>query len=151
MKRDTDDTDFHDVRESYKHRDNDCPFCHPEPKRLLAENELTYVFKDGFPVTEGHVLIIPKRHVANYFELGQAEINACTALLNEQQVVAKQNDDSIEGFNIGVNVGETAGQTVMHCHIHLIPRRQGDVEDPIGGVRNTIPGKGNYRKTDLRK
>jgi diadenosine tetraphosphate (Ap4A) HIT family hydrolase/5-methylcytosine-specific restriction endonuclease McrA len=149
MKRDTNDTDFRAVRESYKHRESDCLFCNPEKERILAENELAYVFADGFPVTEGHVLIIPKRHVANYFELGQAEINACTSLLNEQQELSKQNDASIEGFNIGVNVGEAAGQTIMHCHIHLIPRRQGDVEDPIGGVRNTIPGKGNYRKATI--
>jgi ATP adenylyltransferase len=146
MKRDTDDTDFRAVRESYSHRAADCLFCDPEKQRMLAENELAYVFADGFPVTEGHALVIPKRHVANYFELGQAEINACTSLLNEQQELAKQNDASIEGFNIGVNVGEAAGQTIMHCHIHLIPRRKGDVEDPVGGVRHTIPGKGNYRK-----
>jgi len=83
--------------------------------------------------------------VSSFFELGQSEINACTSLLNQQKNICISNDESIDGFNVGVNVGETAGQTIMHCHIHLIPRRRGDVADPIGGVRNTIPGKGNYR------
>lgn len=146
MKRDRDDTDFHSVRKSYKTREKDCLFCNPPPEEVLAENELAYVFQDGFPVSEGHLLIVPKRHVSNYFELGQAEINACTRLLNQQQKKSKEEDTSIDGFNVGVNVGQAAGQTIMHCHIHLIPRRFGDVADPVGGVRNTIPGKGNYRK-----
>lgn len=144
MKRDLDDTDLRIVRESYKHSEVGCLFCNPPPERIVAKNKLAYAMLDGFPVTEGHLLIIPKRHVADYFELGQAEVNACTSLLNDQQVKQKGADSTIEGFNVGVNVGEAAGQTIMHCHIHLIPRRKGDVPDPVGGVRNTIPGKGNY-------
>ena len=146
MKRDLDDTDFHQIRESYGQREENCIFCNPSENRIISENELAFAYQDGFPVTDGHILIIPKRHVASYFELGQAEINACTALLNEQQEAIQKKDSSIDGFNVGVNIGAAAGQTVMHCHIHLIPRRQGDVDDPVGGVRNTIPGKGNYRK-----
>ena len=146
MKRDRDDTDFRKIRKSYDHREPDCLFCNPEQERILLENELSYVYLDGFPVTEGHTLIIPKRHVSDYFELGQAEINAITALLREQRDKTLESDESIDGFNIGVNIGTSAGQTIMHCHIHLIPRRQGDVDDPVGGVRNTIPGKGNYLK-----
>jgi ATP adenylyltransferase len=100
---------------------------------------------DGFPVTEGHSLVIPKRHVFNYFELGQAEINACTRLLTHKRIEIEKNNPEFTGFNMGVNVGKSAGQTVMHCHLHLIPRRKGDVEDPTGGVRNIIPEKGNYK------
>ena len=105
--------------------------------------------KDKYAVTEGHCLVIPKRHIASYFELGQAEVNACTRLLNHQQDVIRKEDCAINGFNVGINVEEAAGQTIMHCHIHLIPRRQGDVLDPVGGVRNVIPGKGNYKHFQL--
>jgi len=146
MKRDTDDTDLRLIRESYYYRNPDCLFCKPSSDKILTENELAYACRDFFPVTKGHVLIIPKRHVPDYFELGQAEINACTSLLNEQKEVVLRDDKLVTGFNIGVNIGEAAGQTIMHCHIHLFPRRPGDVNDPVGGVRNTFPGKGDYRK-----
>ena len=146
MKRDSDDTDFRQIRESYDYREPDCPFCNPLRDSILSKNELIYAYQDGFPVTEGHTLIIPKRHVSNYFDLGQAEINACTSMLNERRDKALENDKSIDGFNVGVNIDPVAGQTIMHCHVHLIPRRHGDVDDPVGGVRNTIPGKGNYKK-----
>jgi len=145
MKRDTDDTDFREVRESFHKWSLDCAFCNPERERVVLSNQLAFSYRDAFPVSGGHTLIIPKRHVSSFFELGQSEINACTSLLNQQKNICISNDESIDGFNVGVNVGETAGQTIMHCHIHLIPRRRGDVADPIGGVRNTIPGKGNYR------
>jgi ATP adenylyltransferase len=88
---------------------------------------------DGFPVTEFLTLIVPKRHVASYFELGQAEINACNQLLTEMKAHIEAKDKEVSGFNIGINTSETAGQTIFHCHIHLIPRRTGDVEDPRGG------------------
>jgi diadenosine tetraphosphate (Ap4A) HIT family hydrolase len=99
---------------------------------------------DGYAVTPLHTLIIPKRHALTYFELGQSEINACNQLLAELKQKIENEDSSVTGFNIGVNNGESAGQTVFHCHIHLIPRRAGDVENTRGGVRNTIPGKGDY-------
>ena len=146
MKGDTDDTDFRVIRESYDNRDPSCVFCNPQRDIWLSENELAYAITDKYPVTGGHILIIPKRHLSDYFDLGQAEINACTSLLQEQQQATKQSDDTIDGFNVGINVGPTAGQTVMHCHIHLIPRRQGDVTDSFGGIRNIIPGKGDYTK-----
>lgn len=113
-------------------------------ERINAENELAYAILDGFPVTELHTLIIPRRHAASYFELGQAEINAVNQLISEQrnEIIAK--DSNVTGFNIGVNCGGDAGQTIFHCHIHLIPRRRGDVNNPIGGGRHTIPGKGFY-------
>ena len=85
-------------------------------------------------------------HAPDYFSLSQAEINAVNQLIHEQRQVLETGDAEISGFNIGINNGETAGQTILHCHIHLIPRRIGDMEDPRGGVRHVIPEKGNYKK-----
>jgi ATP adenylyltransferase len=147
MKRDRDDTDFRAVRASYSVRAEGCIFCHPESGRIVEENELAFVFTDGFPVTEGHRLIIPRRHTKDYFDLGQAEFNACQELLGRQRALIESHDKSVTGFNVGVNVGEASGQTIPHCHIHLIPRRKGDTVDPVGGVRNVIPGAGNYTKS----
>jgi len=144
MKRDRDSTDFRIVRESYEHKEEGCLFCEIEPERVIASNNLAYVIRDGFPVTDLHSLVIPKRHVKTYFDLGQAEINAINQLLTEQKEIIEKEDPSVTGFNIGMNCGEDAGQTVFHCHVHLIPRRKGDVDVPKGGVRNTIPGKGSY-------
>lgn len=124
--------------------ENKCLFCHIEKKRVIAENDLAFAIYDGFPVTELHSLIIPKRHIDNYFGLTQEEVLACNELIHQLKTTCINNDDSIEGFNVGMNCGEVAGQTIFHCHTHLIPRRIGDVEFPIGGVRNVIPGKGTY-------
>ena len=111
---------------------------------------MAYATQDKYPVAEGHTLIIPKRHVKDYFGLFQAEINAINALvIEEKEKLGK--DTSIEGFNIGVNCGEVAGQTVFHCHVHLIPRRKGDVKNPRGGVRHVISGKGDYKIDNLLK
>lgn len=143
-KRDRDDTDFRAVRAAYDHREEGCLFCEIQSDRVIHENELAYAIRDGYPVTDLHTLVIPKRHVASYFDLGQAEINACNALLQEAREAILEKDAAITGFNIGINNGEDAGQTIFHCHIHLIPRRQGDVESPRGGVRHMIPGKGDY-------
>ncbi|HZB09876.1 MAG TPA: HIT domain-containing protein [Rubrobacter sp.] len=145
MKRDRDATDFREVRESYDLREPGCPFCEMAKDSKVAENELTYAAYDAFPVTPLHTLVIPTRHVQGYFELGRAELNACHRLLEQVKGVIEQADASVEGFNIGINDGKIAGQTVFHSHIHLIPRRKGDVEDPTGGVRSVIPGKGVYR------
>ena len=144
MKGDRDDTDLRAIRESYDIRQTNCLFCGTKKERIVSDNELAYVILDKFPVTELHTLIIPKRHVASYFELGQAEINAVNQLISEQKNRIIVKDTNVTGFNIGVNCGEDAGQTVFHCHIHLIPRRKGDVKKPMGGVRHTIPGKGYY-------
>jgi diadenosine tetraphosphate (Ap4A) HIT family hydrolase len=130
MKRDRDDTDFRDVKELYDHRVADCIFCQLPRDRVIFENELAMVIRDAFPVTEGHTLIIPKRHVADYFDLFQPELNAIQSLTTQARQELLQNGASIEGFNVGVNAGQCAGQTVFHCHIHLIPRRSGDVTDP---------------------
>ena len=145
MKRDRDATDFRALRESYGHREDTCPFCSRQKIGSISlENELCFGIKDGYPVTDLHMLVIPKRHVSDFFELYEPEKNACVRLLDEAKRRAKAQDPTIAGFNVGINVGEAAGQTVHHCHVHLIPRRTGDVEQPRGGVRNVIPGKGAY-------
>ena len=144
MKRDKDDTDFREVRKSYKFRDKDCLFCKSKNLSIVNKNELAYTVRDSFPVTKFHTLIIPKRHINTYFELGQAEINACNQLLCDEKHQIETEDNSVDGFNIGINNSKSAGQTISHCHIHLIPRRDGDVDDPRGGVRHTIPEKGYY-------
>ena len=144
-KRDRDATDFRGVGESYAYREPECAFCEMPKDHVVAEAELAYAVRDAFPVTPLHTLVIPKRHVRGYFELGRAELNACHRLLDQEKGAIKRADASVEGFNVGVNDGEVAGQTVFHCHIHLIPRRTGDVVDPTGGVRNVIPSKGAYR------
>jgi ATP adenylyltransferase len=144
MKRDRDDTDFRKIRESYMHRDKDCAFCQISKTRKIEENELAYAILDGFPVTPYHTLIIPKRHVSTYFEITRSESNACHSLINKAKRFIEKEDSEVSGFNIGINNGESAGQTILHCHIHLIPRRKNDVEKPRGGIRNIIPGKGDY-------
>jgi diadenosine tetraphosphate (Ap4A) HIT family hydrolase len=124
-----------------------CLFCDVQlndRQRIIAENALTYAIRDGFPVTEGHTLFIPKRHTLDYFGLVPSEVNAINALMAEQKATLQETDSTIDGFNIGMNCGETAGQSVFHCHVHLIPRRKGDVENPRGGVRHIISGKGHY-------
>ena len=129
-----------------EYRENGCPFCEIPEIRIIEENQLAYAIRDGFPVTDMHTLIIPKRHAVTYFELGQAEINACNQLIVHAKKNIEQNDTTVSGFNIGINNGASAGQTVFHCHIHLIPRREGDVENPRGGVRHVIPNKGIYKE-----
>ena len=121
----------------------DCPFCNIEPDRILWENEHSYVMYDGFPVSKGHALVIPKRHTNSFFETTTDERNALLAGLD----YAKQRiDDDFkpDAYNIGINDGQAAGQTVAHLHIHVIPRYPGDVEDPRGGIRWIFPDKAKY-------
>ncbi len=121
-----------------------CVFCDLPIDRLIDETELSRVFRDAFPVTDLHTLIIPKRHVADYFDLKEVEyIDIQTLLLKHKELIEIQ-DKAVTGFNIGVNVGASAGQTVFHVHTHLIPRRTGDVDSPRGGVRGVIPSKQTY-------
>ena len=122
----------------------DCIFCNLEASRIEDENELFLVIKDLYPVTEGHTLIIPKRHVPSFFELNDEEQASFLEMLHLQKQKLASMDETITGFNVGINDGEDAGQTVMHCHIHLIPRRNGDMENPRGGVRGVIPEKQSY-------
>ena len=125
----------------------DCLFCEllrEVSPRIVDTNELSYVIEDGFPVTKGHLLVISKRHVKDYFELSEDEHRSVFDLLAKHRKQIQKEDPSVSGFNVGMNSGQSAGQTIFHCHVHLIPRRAGDVEDPRGGVRHVIPGKGNY-------
>jgi hypothetical protein len=119
-----------------------CPFCNLEREKIL-ENELSFAIYDGFPVNEGHALIIPQRHTANYFDLSLQEQKDCIELLNRVKGIVQEKYNPA-GFNVGININEAAGQTVPHVHIHLIPRYEGDVDDPIGGVRGVILEKKNY-------
>jgi len=122
----------------------DCIFCNLEASRIEDENTLFLVIKDLYPVTEGHTLIIPKRHVPSFFELTDEEQTSFFEMLQAQKHKLASMDETITGFNVGINDGEDAGQTVMHCHIHLIPRRKRDMENPRGGVRGVIPEKQSY-------
>ena len=121
-----------------------CVFCELPEERVLLKNELALAFYDLYPVTEYHALIIPKHHEPEYFGLTQDEVFACKLLLDEVKEKIQSEDPTVTGFNIGMNCGSDAGQTVFHCHIHLIPRRKGDVENPRGGIRHLMPGKGYY-------
>lgn len=143
-KKDKDDTDFRGQHDKYNCRDTECLFCKMDNKRIIAESNLAYAIQDKYPVSTGHTLIIPKRHFPDYFEITQPELNAVNTLLSQIKQTLQSKDNSISAFNIGINSGPDAGQTIFHTHIHLIPRRKNDVDQPIGGVRNIIPGKGDY-------
>lgn len=124
----------------------ECPFCNPDPTReLIVESATAYAIFDKFPVSDGHGLIIPKRHCSDYFDLTFKEQSACWFMLRRVKEIISQKFNP-EGFNIGVNVGKMSGQTVSHVHIHLIPRYKGDVSEPEGGVRGVIPEKKCYTK-----
>ncbi len=127
-----------------RNQNPDCPFCNPDSDReLIVESATAYAIYDKFPVNKGHALIIPKRHFTDYFDLSFKEQAACIFMLNKVKEIVST-EFKPDGFNIGINVGEDAGQTVPHVHIHLIPRYKGDVEDPRGGVRGVIPTKQKY-------
>lgn len=122
----------------------ECPFCNLNPKvELISETATAVAFLDSFPVNQGHTLIVPKRHIANYFDLSIHEQRALWLVVNRCRTTIQKRFNP-DGFNVGINVGETAGQSVFHVHIHLIPRYKGDVENPRGGVRGVIPNKQNY-------
>ena len=145
MKRDRDDTDFRQVAQSYGDREDGCLFCEVSKQRIISENELCYVVRDFYPVTKDHTLVIPKRHVSDFFDLYQPERNAVHSLLDQQRILIQETDETVSAFNVGINSGEDAGQSIFHCHYHLIPRRKGDTENPRGGVRGVIPRKQTYR------
>ena len=124
----------------------ECLFCNKKKQKIIHSSEFIYVVRDSFPVTKYHSLIIPHRHVSNFFDLNDKELNDLNKILKKQRKSLLDLDKEITGFNIGVNAGKDAGQSIMHCHIHLIPRRKGDVENPRGGVRGVIPSKQKYNK-----
>ena len=123
---------------------NPCLFC-TDPQGVSLNNKLAYSARDSYAVSPGHTLVIPRRHVASFFELTPEEINACMALINEERKLLDE-EFKPDGYNIGVNIGPAAGQSIWHVHIHIIPRYQGDVKNPQGGVRHVIPRKGHYKR-----
>ena len=131
-----------------------CPFCEiiGNPvwmtgfRRIVSKHDSFFVIRDGYPVTEGHTLIIPNKHIPDAFDLNGYELMELHRILAEQRLELAEKDETITGFNVGFNSGVDAGQTVDHAHIHLIPRRKGDVKDPTGGIRNIFPDKGNYKE-----
>ena len=129
-----------------KDPNNPCIFCKVRKEELQFENQLAYSSTDSYPVSKFHCLIVPKRHVQDYFELSAEEVQACHELILKTQEKILKEDRTVKGFNIGTNAGKTAGQSIMHCHIHLIPRREGDVDNPQGGVRSVIPLKQHYTR-----
>lgn len=122
----------------------DCVFCNIEDSSKIYEDEFFFIIRDGFPVTNLHTLFITQRCIDSYFDLTDDELNRLQKLIKEQKDLILKGDSNVTGFNIGINVGIDAGQTVMHTHIHLIPRRKGDMENPRGGVRGVIPEKQSY-------
>jgi diadenosine tetraphosphate (Ap4A) HIT family hydrolase len=124
-----------------------CPFCNIEKlinsDRIVYQDSTWIAIYDNYPVSKGHVLLIPKRHCASYFDLNFIELESVSVTIG---IIKKLLDKKFnpDGYNIGMNCGEAAGQTVMHCHIHIIPRYKGDCENPRGGVRGVIPSKQQY-------
>ena len=123
---------------------SNCIFCNVSPKRIVHEYKHFYVIRDTFPVTPLHSIIITKRHVVSYFQCSKAELEEIPIILDTQKTELKYLDNEITGYNIGMNIGEDAGQSIFHCHIHIIPRREDDTPNPRGGIRGVIPEKQNY-------
>ena len=125
---------------------NPCLFCDSKKSGIVHENDLAYASYDSYPVSDHHCLIIPKRHIKDYFDMTNYELIACNDLIQivKNEILSK--DVNVKGFNIGTNAGKIAGQSIMHCHLHVIPRRVGDVDNPQGGVRSVIPIKQHYKR-----
>ena len=125
---------------------NPCLFCNIDESGCAHENNLAYASYDSYPVSKHHCLIIPKRHIKDYFDLSNDELIACDELIKivKQEILSK--DQSVVGFNLGTNIGKVSGQSILHCHFHLIPRRENDVDNPQGGVRSVIPNKQHYKR-----
>ena len=131
-----------------KDPNNPCLFCDAKKSGCAYENELAYASYDSYPVSEHHCLIIPKRHIKDYFDLSNDELVACNDLIQiiKKEIIKK--DPLVKGFNLGTNIGKVSGQSILHCHFHLIPRREGDVDNPQGGVRSVIPNKQHYKRNN---
>ena len=125
----------------------DCIFCDKTNCNIISSTKHFFIIRDtAYPVTKHHTLIITNRHVDDFFDLTKDEMSDLDKILKKQKNELEKLDKDISAFNVGVNIGKDAGQSIMHCHIHLIPRRNGDVEDPKGGVRGVIPEKQKYKK-----
>mgnify|MGYP001403669642 FL=1 len=125
---------------------NPCLFCNVKKSGCAYENKLAFASFDTYPVSKFHCLIIPKRHIKDYFDLSKEELIACDQLIKAVKDEITVKDKSVKGFNLGTNIGKISGQSILHCHFHLIPRREGDVENPQGGVRSVIPKKQHYNR-----
>lgn len=121
-----------------------CIFCNLPKERIIKSYDLFNIIRDLYPVTHLHSLVIPKRHVESYFDLYDDELKELSIVLKELKVDLEETDKKISGFNIGINIGKDAGQTIFHCHIHVIPRRENDTDNPTGGVRGVIAEKKIY-------
>ena len=130
-------------QEKKRDLNNPCLFC-TDPQGVSLTNELAYSARDTYPASPGHSVVIPKRHVASFFDLTPEEVSACMELILEERKLLDA-EFSPDGYNIGVNIGPAAGQSIMHVHIHIIPRYKGDVENPQGGVRH-VTKKGHYTR-----
>ncbi len=137
------------VEKPVKKRDpnNPCLFC-TDPRGVSLNNELAYSARDTYAVSPGHTVVIPRRHVASFFDLTPEEIGACMELITGERSLLDE-EFKPDGYNIGVNIGPAAGQSILHVHIHIIPRYKGDVDNPQGGVRHVIPGKGHYTRSGV--
>ena len=131
-----------------KDPNNPCLFCDVKKTGIVYENELAYASYDSYPVSEHHCLIIPKRHIKDYFDLSNDELLACNDLIKIVKKEVTNKDPLVKGFNLGTNIGIVSGQSILHCHFHLIPRREGDVDNPQGGVRSVIPNKQHYKRNN---
>jgi diadenosine tetraphosphate (Ap4A) HIT family hydrolase len=120
-----------------------CPFCEPAPERIVASAPLALALRDAYPISPGHALIVPRRHIASLVDLQPDEARSLWALLKDVRALL-DSEHRPDGYNVGVNDGAAAGQTVMHLHVHLVPRYTGDRPDPRGGVRWVIPEKADY-------
>ena len=125
---------------------NPCLFCNPKKTGIAHENDFAYASYDTYPVSKNHCLIIPKRHIKDYFDLTNQELISCNDLIKIVKKEILDQDKLVKGFNLGTNIGKVSGQSIFHCHIHLIPRRQNDVKNPQGGVRSVIPHKQHYKR-----
>ena len=124
---------------------SDCPLCKIPQEKFIAQNALTFTVRDTLPVSPGHTLILPKRHIASIFEATKEEVAALWEAI-QQVRIGLIKEFSPDGFNIGINDGFAAGQTLPHLHIHIIPRYKGDMPDPRGGIRWIFPDKAKYWK-----
>ena len=129
-----------------KDPNNPCLFCNTKKSGMAYENDLAYASYDTYPASKHHCLIIPKRHIKDYFDLNNEELIACNNLIKIVKEEILEKDKSVKGFNLGTNIGRFSGQSIYHCHLHLIPRRENDVDNPQGGVRSVIPNKQHYKR-----
>ena len=132
------------TQEKKRDPNDPCLFC-KDPRGVSIQHELAFSARDTYPTSPGHTLVIPRRHVSSFFELTLEEVAACMGLIQEEKKLIDK-EFKPEGYNIGVNVGPAAGQSILHVHIHIIPRYKGDVENPQGGVRHVIPKKAYYTR-----